>query len=143
VKIRRRRTRDVAFQVLFQHDVGHLPVNEALDLANRHDPQVDWPFVEALCRGVAEHRAELDALIARHLIGWTLDRIASSDRVVLRLALYELRYLSTPPGAVINEAVELAKRYGTDESGRFVNGVLGAIHREGSHAAGSQPAPRG
>jgi N utilization substance protein B len=130
VRTRRHRARDIALQVLFQHDVGRVPVAEALGLARRDDAGADWPFVEELCRGVAQCRPELDALIARHLVGWTLDRLASIDRVILRMALYELKYLPTPPGAVINEAVELAKRYGTDESGRFVNGVLAAVHRE-------------
>jgi N utilization substance protein B len=71
-----------------------------------------------------------------------MDRLASVDRVILRMALYELRHLATPPGVVINEAVELAKRYGTEDSGRFVNGVLGTIYREGQRASGSQPAPQ-
>lgn len=141
VRRRRRRTRDLAIQVLFQHEVGRLPIEEALAVARREDGDVDWAFVETLCRGAVEHRAEMDALIVRHLTGWTLDRLASIDRVILRAALYELMYLPTPPGAVINEAVELAKRYGTEDSGRFVNGVLGAIVREGSHVAGARPAP--
>lgn len=143
MKSRRRRTRDVVLQVLFQHDVGRLPIEEALAVARRDDAGVDWPFVASLCRGAAEHGAELDILIVRHLSGWTLDRLASIDRVILRMALYELRYLPTPPGVVMNEAVELAKRYGTDDSGAFVNGVLGAIFREGSHAAESRHAPGG
>jgi N utilization substance protein B len=129
--------------VLFQHDVGHVPIGEALSVARHDDPAIDWIFVETLCRGVVERQDELDATIAPHLSGWTVDRLASVDRVILRMALYELRFFATPPGAVINEAVELAKRYGTDESGRFVNGVLGTVYREGTHAAGSQPAPRG
>lgn len=141
MKTRRRRTRDVALQVLFQHDVGRLPIDEALSAAPRSDASVEWDFVEEMCRGTAARTPELDTLIVRHLSGWTLDRLASIDRVILRMALYELRYLTTPSGVVINEAVELAKKYGTDESGGFVNGVLGAILREGSHAAGSQPAP--
>lgn len=142
MKIHRRRTRDLALQVLFQHDVGRVPIEEAIAGARADDPSIDWAFVDALCRGVARHRAELDALIAPHLSGWTLERLASVDRVILRMALYELRHFATPPGAVINEAVELAKRYGTDESGGFVNGVLGTIVREESRAGGSGPAPR-
>ena len=141
MKTRRRRARDLALQVLFQLDVGRMPLDEALAAAQRDDASVDWEFVEEVSRGTAAHASELDTLITRHLSGWTLDRLASIDRVILRMALYELRYLSTPPGAVINEAVELAKRYGTDESGGFVNGVLGAIHREEGHAAGSRQSP--
>ncbi len=141
VKTRRRRARDLALQVLFRVDVGRTPLEEALAAARRDDASVDWEFVEELSRGATTHTPELDALITDHLSGWTLDRLASIDRVILRMALYELGYMSTPPGAVINEAVELAKRYGTDESGGFVNGVLGAIHREQDHAAGSRRAP--
>lgn len=135
----RRRSRDLALQVLFQHDVGRLPIEEALATARRGDAGIEWPLVEALCRGTARHIVELDRLISSHLEGWTLDRLASVDRVVLRMALYEIRHLGTPPGAVINEAVDLAKRYGTQESGRFVNGVLGAFVRGERHAAGSHP----
>jgi N utilization substance protein B len=142
VKIHRRRTRDLALQVLFQHDVGRVPIDEALAGARTDDPAIDWVFVEALCRGVARHRPELDAMIASYLYGWTLERLASVDRVILRMALHELRHFATPPGAVINEAVELAKRYGTDESGGFVNGVLGTIVREETRAGGPGPSPR-
>lgn len=124
----------MALHVLFQHDVGRLPVDEALAVARGAGGGADWHLVEDLCTGTARHMEELDRIIERHLSGWTLDRLASADRVVLRMALYELRYLGTPPGVAISEAVELAKRYGTGESGRFVNGVLGAIVREESRA---------
>jgi len=130
VKPRRRHARDLALQVLFQHDVGRLPIDEALATARRADADADWPFVEALCRGTVACAAELDAAITPLLEGWTIDRLANIDRAILRLAIYELRYLSTPPRVVINEAVELAKRYGTETSGAFVNGVLGALERE-------------
>ena len=108
----------------------------------RGDERVDWALVDELCHGTARRQPELDALIAPHLSGWTLDRLASSDRVVLRMALYELTYAPTPPAVVINEAVDLAKRYGTDQSGAFVNGVLGAIQRDRSDAVGPQSSPR-
>jgi transcription antitermination protein NusB len=141
VRARRRRARDVAFQVLFQHDVGHAPINEALAALPRDDHRIDWALVDELCRGAAGRQQDLDALIARHLSGWTLERLASSDRVVLRMALYELIHTSTPAAVVINEAVDLAKRYGTDESGAFVNGVLRVIQRERSDAIGSRSSP--
>jgi N utilization substance protein B len=141
VKTRRRRARDLALQVLFQHDVGRLPIEEALTTARRQDADVDWPFVETLCRGTVVHTPELDAAIAPLLEGWTLERLANVDRAILRMAIYELRYLSTPPSVVINEAVDLAKRYGTEASGAFVNGVLGAARREGHPAEEPRPAP--
>ncbi len=130
----RRRSRELALQVLFQHDVGRVPVDEALAIARGGGSGAEWTLAEALCTGTALHNEELDRVIERHLSDWTLDRLASADRVILRMALYELRYMGTPAGVVISEAVELAKRYGTGESGRFVNGVLGAIVREGSRA---------
>jgi N utilization substance protein B len=126
---------------LFQHDVGHASVTEALTVLPRNDDRVDWALVDDLCHGTARRREELDAVIAPYLSGWTLQRLASSDRVVLRMALYELTYAPTPPAVVINEAVDLAKRYGTDESGAFVNGVLGAIQRGRSDAVGPRSAP--
>ncbi len=141
MKTRRRHARDLALQVLFQHDVGHLPVEEALADARRQDPDADWPFIDALCRGTVAVATELDAVITPLLEGWTLDRLANVDRTILRLAIYELLHLSTPPSVVINEAVELAKRYGTEASGPFVNGVLGAAQRAGRLPEESRPAP--
>jgi N utilization substance protein B len=141
VRARRRRARDVAFQVLFQHDVGHAPIAEALAALPRDDDRVDWALVDDLCHGTADRREELDAVIAPHLSGWTLERLASSDRVVLRMAVYELSHTPTAAAVVINEAVDLAKRYGTDDSGAFVNGVLGAIQRGRSGVVGRQPTP--
>jgi N utilization substance protein B len=130
VTSRRRRARDLAFQVLFQHDVGRLPVREALAVARRQNPGADWAFVESVVTGTEAHAAELDAVIEPLLEGWELGRLANVDRTILRLALYELLHMTTPSGVVINEAVELAKRYGTEASGGFVNGVLGAALRQ-------------
>lgn len=143
MKTRRRRARNTALQVLFQHDVGRLPIEEALAVARRQDPGGDWPFIEALCAGTVSHAAELDAVISPLLEGWALDRLANVDRTILRLALYELRYMATPAAVVINEAVELARRYGTEASGGFVNGVLGAAHRASRTTAESRSAPGG
>jgi N utilization substance protein B len=126
----RRRARDVALQVLFQADVGKAPLADVLEQVRAERPREEWPFIVELCSGVWARRAEIDRLIAEHLAGWTLDRMPAVDRAVLRLALYELLAMDTPPNVVINEAVELAKKYGTEDSGRFVNGVLGAVYRE-------------
>ena len=81
-------------------------------------------FVRDLVLGTLENAAESDAIIAPLLDGWTLDRLPTIDRIVLRMSVFELHHLSTPGPVVINEAVELAKKFSTEDSGRFVNGVL-------------------
>jgi N utilization substance protein B len=87
-------------------------------------------YLQALVEGVAAHLEELDALIARYSEHWRIERMAAADRNLLRLAVYELLYQpGIPPKVVINEAVELAKRYGTEASGAFVNGLLDRIRQ--------------
>ncbi|MDO4712464.1 MAG: transcription antitermination factor NusB [Candidatus Saccharibacteria bacterium] len=99
----------------------------------------DTAFVEALVAGVVEHQSELDELLTPLAPEWPLDRIARIDRAVLRLGMYELRYSpSVPPKVVINEAVELAKAFGSDNSGKFVNGVLGTAYRTLSEDADNE-----
>jgi N utilization substance protein B len=89
------------------------------------------PLAVAIVTAVGDRAERIDALIATHARGWTLDRMAMTDRNVLRLGTAELlTQPDTPTAVVLNEAVELAKRFGTDDSGRFVNGVLAAIARE-------------
>ena len=89
-------------------------------------PGAAWSLT--LVEGVEDHRPELDELIAAHARNWTLERMPAIDRNLLRLALYELKDRPDVPAAVvIDEAVELAKRFSTDDSGRFVNGMLSAI----------------
>ncbi|MBM9468255.1 transcription antitermination factor NusB [Nakamurella leprariae] len=85
-------------------------------------------YAEELVRGVAQHRDRLDEVIAGHARGWSLDRMPAVDRVVLRMAAFELLYVpDVPPAVAIDEAVELAKTLSTDDSPRFVNGVLGQL----------------
>lgn len=88
----------------------------------------DEDFALALVQGTRGNLAEIDRMIMQQSKGWRISRMAVIDRSILRLAVYELCFMSeVGPGVVINEAVELAKRFGTDESSRFVNGILGAI----------------
>jgi N utilization substance protein B len=88
-------------------------------------------FVCELVEGVEDHGAELDALITDHARGWSLDRMPAIDRALLRMAIYELAHRpDIPIGAAISEAVDLARRYSTDDSSRFVNGMLSAIAKE-------------
>jgi N utilization substance protein B len=89
------------------------------------------PLVRLLVEGVADHRVDLDETIARFATGWSLERMPTLDLLILRLATFELRHRPDVPTAVaIDEAVELAKRFSTDDSGRFINGVLASITRE-------------
>ncbi len=125
----RRRAREIALQVLFEAEVGRQPLAEALARAREFAPDEDWTFITALCEGTWAARGELDAQLAAVTSGWSPERLAGTDRAILRLAAFELQRLGTPTQVVINEAIELAKAYGTDDSGRFVNGVLGALVR--------------
>ncbi len=127
----RRRAREAALSVLFQMDVGKASLEDALATVRDDWPPDDWTLIETLVRGTRSHLSEIDALIARTAEHWTVERMAAVDRNVLRMALFELLCTSTPVGVVINEAVELAKRYSTEESGRFVNGLLGKVVRSG------------
>ncbi len=88
-------------------------------------------FADPLIRGTLEHLSEIDALIKKHTKNWQLHRIATVDRNILRLAIYEMLYREDiPPVVSINEAIEIAKKYSTEESGRFVNGILDKIRAE-------------
>lgn len=125
----RRRSRIRAFQVLFEADIAHRPPRAIM---RRHfdetelDPDV-MAFVERLVLGVVEHQDEIDNEIALRAPAFPLTDMGASDRNVLRLALFEILYDDDAPlRVVINEAVELAKGYGSESSGRFVHGVLGS-----------------
>ncbi len=87
-------------------------------------------FARDLLRGVRDHRAEIDEIIDRRAVGWGVDRLPVVDRNILRLSLYELLYTDTPPEVVINEAVELAKAYGTEQAPAVVNGILDRVWKE-------------
>mgnify|MGYP001083203607 CR=1 FL=1 len=131
--MRRREARREAFNLLYQIEVGDWQPDKALaDFCTRHDPaDEEVTFAAESVRGVLSHLAEIDALIAAHAPDWPLDRMPATDRNILRLATYELLHRQEIPSAVaINEAIVLAKRYGTEDSGRFVNGVLGGILKE-------------
>ena len=105
------------------------------------DPQ----FIVALVRGTLEHIAEIDAIIEKAAPQWPIDQIAMVDRNVLRLGLYELMWgdlEAVPPKVAINEAIELAKSFGGDSSGRFVNGVLGTVYKEMGEPGKDDAPPR-
>ena len=129
----RREARELALRMLFELDLGHQPTDVVVEaaLAQSQLDDKNKTMAEELVRGTLDHQAELDARVAALATDWALDRQAAVDRNILRMASYELLFRpDAPVAAVVNEAVELAKKYSTAESGRFVNGVLGALARE-------------
>lgn len=127
----RRLARDVAFRALFQIDVGQSRIKTAikhsLDGVNLSSDET--VFINGLVIGVYKHRLCLDEIIRKHLINWELDRLSAVDRNLLRLALFEILFRDDIPRAVsINEALELAKKYGSSsEAVGFINGVLDRV----------------
>lgn len=102
----------------------------AADVGGAPPPSPHDSFARSLVEGVATHRAEIDAVIAKASEHWSIERMPVVDRNVLRLAVFELVHTDTPTGAIVDEAVTLAKLLSTEESGRFVNGLLARISRE-------------
>jgi N utilization substance protein B len=123
----RREARERALSLLYEAEVkGVRPATVLADLLVAPEP-----FAAGLVSGVDRHLEAVDAVVDRFARGWDLDRMPAIDRNVLRMAVYELlERPDVPTGAVISEAVELAKRYSTDDSGRFVNGVLASVAAE-------------
>lgn len=122
----RRRARELAVQALYQHDLtGDQSPERFVQHFDGGDEVND--FCLKLIRGVSEHRDEIDALITQACENWRAERISKVDLNVLRLGAYELLGTDVPASIVINEAIEIAKRFGTLESSTFVNGILDAI----------------
>lgn len=142
----RRRARELAFQALFQAERGGENVlevwrairddfteqgsEEATEVYGDIPDAEGLTFAERLVMTFAEHQTELDERLAAALEGWTFSQMSQTDLAVLRLALTELTYEDLPPEVTFEVAVRIAKRYGGEESGRFVNGVLARLYRE-------------
>lgn len=136
---KRRSARELALKILFQVEVGKFTPDEALETSFEqvNPPAEDREYAAELVRGVAGEAAELDQIIGELAQGWSLERLAKVDKNVLRLALYELIHAGeTPANVVINDAVEVVKKYSTDDSGRFVNGILGSFLRRRDSGGG-------
>ena len=128
----RREARENAFLLAFSQTFGDTALEEALDIHRESDEEhpVDV-FGQRLLRAYYAHSAEVNDLISSHLRNWTMERLPRVSLTVLRLALAEMLYGDEKKvGVVINEAVELTKKYGADEDYQFVNGLLGAVARE-------------
>jgi N utilization substance protein B len=123
----RHESRERALSLLYEAETKGCPGTDLLDEL----PVPAEPFAAELVTGVDQHREEADELIRRFSRGWSLERMPVIDRTVLRMAIYELAHRpDVPAPVVIDEAVELAKEYSTDDSGRFVNGMLSTIATE-------------
>jgi N utilization substance protein B len=128
----RRRGREFALQVLYQIDVTHREVGEALNLLwdNFASDEEATDFCERLVRGVVEHSDEINRLIEKYAEHWKISRMNQIDRNVLRIAVYELLYCNDiPPKVTMNEAIDIGKKFGSEESGAFINGVLDGIRQ--------------
>ena len=127
---KRTKARERALQALYQIDVAAEGIDDALGRFWKSFEPVErevMDLAEALVRGVAAHRRDIDETIERTSTNWRLDRMAKVDRNVLRLAVYELLRTDVPLKVVINEAIELGKKFGSESSGAFVNGVLDRV----------------
>ena len=139
----RRQGRMIALQTLYEYDTTQ---HAAADILERHAAQRHLPprvvdFAKELLQGVLDHLPEIDGQIEKAAQEWPLQQMAKIDKNILRLAIYEILFNNTVPArAAINEAVELAKTFGSDTSSRFINGVLGTIfsRAEGSPTSGAE-----
>lgn len=128
----RRKSRELAMQALFYMDMMENVSIEALEFFCHHfpPPKRVQPFFLALATGVINNHREIDAIIERFSSNWKISRMSGVDRNILRIAVYELLYCNEiPPKVSINEAIDVGKRFGTEDSGAFINGILDSIHR--------------
>jgi N utilization substance protein B len=141
--MKRRLAREIVVQSLYQIEMNGVTGDEAVDIVMEEARQENEigtdvaelanidAFTRELVQGVQEKRELIDQSLVVYLTGWQVDRLSRVDRQILRLAAYELTYRQeVPPKVVINEAIELAKHFGLEENGKFVNGVLGRMLRE-------------
>ena len=133
MKSQRHRARQTALQILYEIDItDHSPGTVLSHQLKRVDPPLNDSLerlVREIVSGVTSHRQALDQVIGRFAPEWPVNQIATIDRNILRMALWEMNFYNTPVKVVINEAVELGKEFGADTSPKFINGVLGAAVR--------------
>jgi N utilization substance protein B len=131
--MKRRKAREHALQILFQLDIKKEKPSAAVlkrFWAEQQSDEEVRAFAEEIVKGTYKHLAEINKMICQCAKNWSLDRMAIVDRNVLRMAVYEVLYrMDIPTSVTINEAIEIAKKYGTDESGAFVNGILDSVAR--------------
>jgi N utilization substance protein B len=137
----RSKARKRALDVLYEADLRDIPAETVLSERHGRDESPVPKYTSALVHGVVDHRARIDELISSYAVDWTIERMPPVDRNVLRLGLYELLWIDdVPDGVVISEAVELARSLSTEESPRFINGVLARL-AEARPALDGEPVP--
>jgi N utilization substance protein B len=127
----RTKSREFAMQMLFQWDMSQQEFTKLETRFWKSAKAADKTraFANQLFEGAAKNVAGLDEIIGKHCENWRFERLAAIDRAILRLAIHEMKAAETPAKVVLNEAVDLAKKYSSEESGGFVNGVLDSIHK--------------
>lgn len=129
----RRKAREYALQILYAVDLNPAPTGDFLKVfweMNETKPEIE-EYASLLVKGTLAIQEKIDSLISAHSSHWKIDRMPATDRNILRIGTYELLEEQTvPPKAVINEAIEIAKKFGTTDSATFINGVLDSIHQE-------------
>jgi N utilization substance protein B len=136
---RRREAREIAFRATYQSDVTGEPIDRCLREIVDEAPVRDdvKEFASLLVRTVAQHKDEIDAAVSRIAKNWSLGRMAATDRSIIRLSAAELLYhADTPTRVALDEAIEIAKKYGMETSGSFVNGILDRIAHEARPSVG-------
>lgn len=140
--MKRRIAREIVVQSLYQIEMNGVTGDEAVNIVMeeaRQDNEIGTDvaelakidaFTRELVKGVQDKLETIDQSLVVYLTGWQVDRLSRVDRQILRLAVYEMMFQDVPPKVVINEAIELAKHFGLEENGKFVNGVLGRMLRE-------------
>jgi N utilization substance protein B len=127
----RRKAREVALQVLYELDVLEIDAKEGMELFWNHfdAPEQVRPFASILIEGAWNNRGQIDDLISSCSENWTISRMSKVDKNILRMAVYELLHCSDiPPKVTLNEAIDLGKTYGSENSGSFINGILDAVY---------------
>mgnify|MGYP001164798726 CR=1 FL=1 len=127
----RRKAREIALQVLYQLDVSGMGPQEAVDLywKNFDSPDETKQFAAHLVEGTWNHREKIDQMIGEFSENWTISRMSRVDRSILRMAVFELLHCpDIPPKVTLNEAIDLGKDYGSENSGAFINGILDALY---------------
>ncbi|MFD0872100.1 transcription antitermination protein NusB [Chlamydia abortus] len=141
--MKRRLARELALQSLYQMQMNEVTSREAIQMAIEEavheneaglevtNEEISTEYIRELVDGTYNRLEEIDRLLEKYIKGWKMDRLSKVDREILRLATYEMIYRDDVPAkVVVNEAIELAKHFGSEESGKFVNGVLGQMIRE-------------